>query len=191
MAEEEINDKPQDTTTDAAPAAGMAADTGTGKSKKVLLFVVLPLILIIGLGAGAYFFGALEKHVPDCAAAKTDEHKDFAECEEIRAAEAARPVHFIEVPDIIVNLNSPARQPRFLKISLKMELDSDLDRQTMEKLLPRVVDQFQAYLRELRVEDLRGSSGIYRLKIELLNRVRAAAPNVGVRDVLFQEILVQ
>ena len=46
-------------------------------------------------------------------------------------------------------------------------------------------------MREVRIEDLRGSSGLYRMKIELLNRVRAAAPEIKVRDVLFQEILVQ
>jgi flagellar FliL protein len=60
-----------------------------------------------------------------------------------------------------------------------------------ETIMPRVIDQFQTYLRELRVEDLRGSSGIYRMKLELLNRVRAAAPDIGVKDVLFQEILIQ
>jgi hypothetical protein len=32
---------------------------------------------------------------------------------------------------------------------------------------------------------------MYRMKIELLSRVRAAAPEIKVRDVLFQEILVQ
>ena len=32
---------------------------------------------------------------------------------------------------------------------------------------------------------------MYRMKIELLSRVRAAAPDIAIRDVLFQEILVQ
>ncbi len=47
------------------------------------------------------------------------------------------------------------------------------------------------YLRELRFEDLKGTSGIYRMKIELLNRIRAVTPGVKVHDILFQEILVQ
>ena len=55
----------------------------------------------------------------------------------------------------------------------------------------RVIDQFQTYLRELRVRDLRGSAGIYRLQMELLWRVNQAAAPVEVKDVLFQEILIQ
>jgi flagellar FliL protein len=95
------------------------------------------------------------------------------------------------MPDMIVNLSSSGKQARFLKVTLKLELDNEEEKGKMDPLLPRVVDQFQMYLRELRIEDLRGTSGIYRMKIELLSRVRAAAPGVKVRDVLFQEILVQ
>ena len=101
------------------------------------------------------------------------------------------PGTFIDIPPIVVNLNSTARQPRFLQIKLKVELETAADQKAFETVMPRVVDQFQTYLRELRVDDLQGSSGLYRMKIELLNRVRAATPEVKVRDVLFQEMLVQ
>ena len=58
-------------------------------------------------------------------------------------------------------------------------------------MMPRIVDNFQIYLRELRIEDLRGSDGIYRLREELLARVNAAVAPVKVTDVLFKEMLVQ
>jgi flagellar FliL protein len=61
----------------------------------------------------------------------------------------------------------------------------------VEAVVPRVVDQFQTYLRELRVKDLRGSAGMYRLQMELLWRVNQAAAPVKVKDVLFQEMLIQ
>ena len=61
----------------------------------------------------------------------------------------------------------------------------------VEAVLPRVIDQFQTYLRELRIQDLRGSKGMYRLQMELLSRVNAAAAPTEVKDVLFQEILIQ
>ena len=54
-----------------------------------------------------------------------------------------------------------------------------------------MVDNFQVYLRELRVEDLRGSAGIYRLREELLARVNSAVRPTKVKDVLFKEMLVQ
>jgi flagellar protein FliL len=61
----------------------------------------------------------------------------------------------------------------------------------LQAVMPRVIDNFQVYLRELRVEDLRGSAGVYRLREELLVRVNSAAAPVKVRDVLFKEMLVQ
>ena len=72
-----------------------------------------------------------------------------------------------------------------------MELKSEADKDAVSLVMPRVVDQFQTYLRELRVRDLRGSAGIYRLQMELLSRVNAAAYPIEVQDVLFQEILIQ
>ena len=98
---------------------------------------------------------------------------------------------FLEIPNIIVNLNTEDGQPRYLRLSVQLELNSSKDKKEVEAILPRVIDQFQTYLRELRVKDLRGTAGIYRLQIELLSRVNAAAYPVEVKDVLFQEILIQ
>jgi len=58
-------------------------------------------------------------------------------------------------------------------------------------LLPRIIDNFQVYLRELRVGDLKGSAGIYRLREELLTRVNSAIAPSKVKGVLFKEMLVQ
>jgi flagellar protein FliL len=58
-------------------------------------------------------------------------------------------------------------------------------------LLPKVVDAFQVYLRELRKSDLEGSAGIYRLKEELRRRVNVAIYPLEVQSILFKEILVQ
>lgn len=176
---------------DGAETAEAAKPASRFPVKKILLFVVLPLSLLVAAGGAAYFMGFIPSGEISCEGVKEGD-KNFAKCAEMQeAADAGKPTAFLDIPDMIVNLNSPSKQPRFLKISLKLELDTAEDQTKMEPLLPRVVDQFQMYLRELRIEDLRGTSGIYRLKIELLSRVRAAAPSVKVRDVLFQEILVQ
>ncbi len=62
---------------------------------------------------------------------------------------------------------------------------------TLDGMMPRIVDSFQIYLRELRVEDLQGSAGLQRLREELLLRVNAAIAPAKARDVLFKEMLVQ
>ncbi|MBZ0325118.1 MAG: flagellar basal body-associated FliL family protein, partial [Alphaproteobacteria bacterium] len=90
-----------------------------------------------------------------------------------------------------VNLNSQSRKPVFLKMSISLELAGESDAARVRQVLPRVIDNFQTYLRELRTEDLQGSAGLYRLREELLVRVNHAAEPAKVRDVLFREMLVQ
>ena len=58
-------------------------------------------------------------------------------------------------------------------------------------MLPRIVDSFQVYLRELRTEDLQGAAGMYRLREELMMRVNRVAAPAKINDVLFQDVLVQ
>ena len=165
-------------------------------ARKMFLLIVLPFFLLVTSLTTAWFMGYLDKFIPghslDCENIQEGD-KSYAACAEKMAHDLANmaPGAFIEIPDMIVNLNSTSKQPRFLKISLKIELENKADQKNFEAIQPRVVDQFQTYLRELRLEDLRGSSGLYRMKIELLNRVRAAASDIKVRDVLFQEVLVQ
>lgn len=176
-----------------------------GNKKKKLIIILVPLLLLIGGGAGLYFSGMLDKLLgkdqPAAEAGKDGEHgAKEGEAKEGEAKEgehgegkegehAAGPA-FLKVPDLIVNLNSDG-QPRYLRLSIQLELKDDADLKLVEKVLPRVIDQFQTYLRELRIQDMRGSKGIYRLQMELLSRVNAAATPVEVKDVLFQEILIQ
>ena len=100
-------------------------------------------------------------------------------------------VVFYNLPDMIVNLNSAGRKSNFLKLSVSLELQQQGDVSKIESVMPRIVDNFQTYLRELRVEDLRGSSGIFRLREELLTRINVAAAPTKVNDILFKEVLAQ
>ena len=148
--------------------------------KKLVLFVAAPALLFcVGGGATAYFLGLF-------GGAKHDEH---AMAEE--AKKPPKPAVFYNLPELLVNLNAQGRRGNFLKISLSLELDDANDIARVEAVLPRIVDAFQAYLRELRPEDLRGSSGMYRLREELLARVNASTQPAKVSDVLFKEMLVQ
>ncbi|MFN4281239.1 MAG: flagellar basal body-associated FliL family protein [Alphaproteobacteria bacterium] len=157
-------------------AATPADEPAGGKKKLILIF--LALVLVLGAaGAGFMFFNPFAK-------------KDAAE-----DAEAAPPVPkaavFLDLPDLLVNLNSANRRTNFLKISISLEVESAADVQKLQVLMPRIVDSFQVYLRELRLEDLRGSAGMYRLREDLLRRINEAARPVKVNDVLFKELLVQ
>src|SRR5262249_939763 len=100
-------------------------------------------------------------------------------------------VAFFDMPDIIVNIQTADGSPAYLKLGVALELNSASERAGLQVLKPRLVDQFQGYLRELRVDDLKGSAGVLRLKEELLRRVNLAAAPYQIRSVLLKEMIVQ
>ncbi len=192
---------------DASASAGLDGEDGAQKSgnKKLIIIIVAALVLLVGGGAGLYFTGMLdgllgkdvaveEGHESDKAEGKEGSASNKQECsKDSDGKEVCGPAgaKFLKIPDMIVNLNSDDGTPRFLRLAVQLEFKNAEDIAKVESLMPRIVDQFQTYLRELRVRDLRGSSGIYRLQMELLARVNQAAYPVEVQDVLFQEILIQ
>lgn len=187
---------------------------GEGGNKKLILIIAGAIVLLLGAGAGLYFTGMLDSvlgKAEECVEEVDDHGTVIKECpEEAHGDEhAAADDHggghgdghgdghgggggnFLEIPTMLVNLSSNDGTPRYLRLTVQLELHSASDYGAVEAVIPRVVDQFQTYLRELRVKDLRGSAGIYRLQMELLWRVNQAAAPVKVKDVLFQEILIQ
>lgn len=161
-----------------APAeGGEAAPVKAGFGlRKIIIFIVLPLLLLGG-GGGAAFFLFMGK-------------KDPAEAEAAPPPPPKQTV-FMDLPDILVNLNTGGGKSSYLKLKVALELEEAEAPKKIEALMPRVIDNFQVYLREMLADDLSGSAGLYRVKEELLVRVTQAVQPVKVADVLFKEMLVQ
>jgi flagellar FliL protein len=167
-------EKPEGEATDAAPKKGLRKFL----TKKILMIAVPALLLVFGGGgAGAYFF-----------LFKSDGAHE-AKAEEVPLTPPK--VAFSDMQDILVNIQSNDGTPAYLKLGVSLELENDEQKAALEPLMPRITDQFQAYLRELRLDDLKGSAGVLRLKEELLRRVNVAAAPYKVRDVLLKEMIVQ
>jgi len=151
--------------------------------KQKLIAAAGLLVVLAGAGGGIYFFmSSAEKSE---TVAKEESVKTQAP--NLPAETAA----FFDVPDIIVNIQTADSTPAYLKLSVALELEKAESKVAIEPVLPRVIDQFQTYLRELRVEDVRGSTGVMRLKEELLRRVNLAVAPTPVHDVLLKEMIVQ
>ena len=138
------------------------------------------LLLLIGGGAGSYFlFFSGSSEAPKA-------NNGIPEMPAIPPQ-----VAYYDVPDLIVNIQSSDGTPVYLKLSLSLELYTQDEKAGIQALIPRIVDQFQGYLRELRSDDLKGSAGIMRVKEELLRRTNVAAAPYRVRDVLLKEMIIQ
>ncbi len=155
---------------------------------KKILILVLPLLLLVGAGAGLYFTGVIDALVGKMKGG--EEHASAPETK-AEAPRVAGPAVFMDLPEMLVNLQTQGRKQSFLKIRVALELESPADMPRVEQVMPRIVDSFQVYLRELRVEDLQGAAGMHLLREELQTRVQAAVKPVKVNDVLFREMLVQ
>ena len=103
----------------------------------------------------------------------------------------AKPAVFYDLPDLTINLASPDKRSQYLRIKVALEVSKRETIDEITPMLPRVMDAFQVYLRELRMTDLEGSAGIYRLKEELRRRVNLAIHPAQVDDILFKELLIQ
>lgn len=101
------------------------------------------------------------------------------------------PPVFFDLPEMTVNLSSVGNNPQYLRLSAALELRDERVAATIEPVLPRVLDAFQVYLRELRSTDIEGSAGLFRLKEELVRRVNMAIHPAEIEAVVFKEIIVQ
>lgn len=157
------------------------------------LMVVGGLLVVLGGGVAAYMFmpAGEEAHAEGEHGAEGAAHAEAA-AEPVTALHLpAEHATFVDIPDLIVNIQSADGTPAYLKLVVALEIDQPEAGTLVEPVLPRVVDQFQTYLRELRVDDIRGSAGVMRLKEELLRRVNLALAPLPIRDVLFKEMIVQ
>lgn len=180
-------------TKDGAAAEGAAADAPAPKKKSMLLFIILGAVVVLGAAAGGFFMLSSKPSADEAAAPPPP-------------AEPI-PAVFFDMPDLMVNLASGPDQQRYLKLRLTLELPGHAPGEgggghkeapkpgevpaALQPVLPRIIDDFQIYLRELRAEDLQGSVGTFRLKQALLLRANQAAHPVEINNVLIKELLVQ
>jgi flagellar FliL protein len=172
VEDQEEDDKPEGENEQSAAKSKFAFLKFKMPSMKWMIIGGAGLLVLVGGGGGAYFF------------LKGSGHKE--------PQVAAKPATFVDLPDVLVNLsNTGADRTQYLKVKIVLELPDATLVPQIQPLMPRVMDAFQTYLRELRPTDLDGSAGLYRLKEELTRRVNAAVAPNRITAVLFKEIVVQ
>lgn len=202
----------------AAPEGAEGAEGEVAPKKKLagktlILFIALPLLLL-GLGGGAaavMFLGKkpAEAHAAEGEHGEKDGKEKHAKKEKkdkkkekgghggkegeggATITEGPDGVAYYEMPAVLVNIQSESERPTYLKLKLSVQFEDAETAEVLTEKMPVLTDQFQTFLRELRVEDISGSAGTYRLRMELLRRVNLAMTPDQASAVLIEEMLVQ
>ena len=162
------------------------AGTAGGGHKRKIVMLLMPIFLVIGAVVGLYFSGIADSlFVPQEQTAQEASENEDGDSD----AEGAV---FYNVPEMLVNLSGKVGQkPVYFKINVVLELNSQEDVAKVDALQPRVIDSMQFYLREMRIEELQGSMGTYRLKEELLDRLNRVLAPTKINEVLIKDVLIQ
>jgi flagellar FliL protein len=173
-----------------------------------VLFVILPVLLLLGGGGAAAFMlmkpkgeaHAEDGHKAD-KAHKKEKKKDKKEAHGKGGHDAkggggakvteGEGVYYVALDPMLVNIGADAGRPAVLKLRLTLEAPDEETAHMVEPHLPRITDQFLGFLRELRTDDIAGSAGTVRLRLELLRRVNIAIAPAQMNGVLIEEMLVQ
>ncbi len=148
---------------------------GPSGGKRKLIIIASAFLVLLGGAAGGYFLFFAKKG-PEKVAELPPPPKPL----------------FVDMPDLLVNMSTqPGERTQYLKIKVVLEVKDQPLVAQIQPNIPRMVDIFQTYLREVRPTDLAGSAGMFRLKEELTRRVNSTIAPHQVSAVLFKEILVQ
>ena len=155
-----------------APAADLGADASRFRLKLSRRSVILGVpVLLAVIAAGAWRLGILSPLIGG-------------------SRQQPVPPAVVQLPEMIANLNSDPKHPRYIKLKAQLETPQS-DVAQVQIAMPQLVDIFQTFLREVRPEELQGAIGTYRLRQELIARAAIVLAPAHVTDVLFGEILVQ
>jgi flagellar FliL protein len=189
--------------------------------KTLVLFIILPAVLVLGGGGAAAFMllggkpaeaeahgearaGGHAEKKPEKKPAKKDDHGGgdgaasgaAASGEELEMGrlldcEEGNPCYYA-MPDLIVNLAAvDGQREQSLKLDLVLESSDPHNFDAVPAAMPRLKDQLNSFLRELRVEDLNGSAGTYRLRRELMKRFNIVMAPAKIDAVLIEGMLIQ
>lgn len=168
------------------------------KKKKIIKIAIISSIsvfVIVLIFVGLFFFGMFGNDSADKITKEEEKITSFKES-------VAKIENILSYPiaNILVNLKTKSkRRSSYLKLSLALETEviekenfsRDDVKAQLDNLSPRIKDQFQVYLRELEPSDLQGSSGMQRVREELLDRANAVSKPIKISNILFLEFLIQ
>lgn len=138
--------------------------------------------LLIGLvlalaGGGGGFFAVYSGMI--LAPAETAEHHE-------EDAEPLPPIAFVPIEPLIVSLGPNAGRSLRFRAELEVDPAHEAD---VAKLMPRVLDILNGYLRAVEPSELQEPTALIRLRGQMLRRIQLVTGRGTVRDLLITEFV--
>jgi flagellar FliL protein len=139
--------------------------------------LIVGLVLVLA-GAGAGFFAVQSGLILGAPAPEPTEAE----------IKALPDVGFVPVETLVVSLG-PRSGDRHLTFSAQLEVASGYE-EDVQKVLPRVVDVLNGYLRAVDLAELEDPSALHRLRAQMLRRIQIVTGEGRVRDLLIMEFVL-
>jgi len=186
------DDKKDDSPTEEAEGDTPEGEEGAAapKSKKKLLIIIGGAVALIAIIVAVLFLFVFksEPEETDAMAADGAGGVDINSID--GGALVIGPPVYKDLAPLNVNLLTE-RGNRFLKIKLTLEYQGPVDDVIYAEAIPRIEDDLNTYLRQLRPDDFKGTANIYKLKEDLLLRLGQSSHPLNLKNVLFRELIVQ
>ena len=153
-------------------------------SKKMGIFIVVGILLLVIVGAGGVF-AWMKFSSPSKAEQATTKHENGMAGQD---SDVSGPI--VEMAPFIVNL-ADAGTPRYLKVAIKLELNDDNAVTRFKDRIPRVRDSLLLLLSSQESEKIKGVKAKLGLKDQIFERVSVIVGEGSIRSVFLTDFVVQ
>jgi len=182
----------------AKDAAGEEGAEPAPPKKSSMKLIIIGVVMLLAVGGGGAFawFKFLAPH-------KAEAKSDDAKASEAKAVEGkhgeGKPAEpgaatakigpIFDLDPFIVNLSDV--EPRFLKVTIKLELDGLPVKAEVSERIPQVRDALLILLSSKETQNLKPTAGKLQLRDEILQRINALLSTGQARNAYFTEFVVQ
>lgn len=162
---------------------------------KLILFIGLPVVILLLAGVGGFLLfagggGGEEEQHADAGHGASDGHGTSSAAPQLESYFFPLAEGDTESTIIRTSIRSADGRPVMLQMQITLEASDPNVRPIVQAHIDAIMDQFLMFLRELREDDLYGSAGMHRVRLEMLRRVNLAIEPAQVDAVLIQEFLI-
>lgn len=150
------------------------------QSRKKIMILLLPLLIVIGISVGIYF--SLNNSY--------DSLSDNYNIVQYSKDSPENITVFFDLPEIKTTVKGKDG-PHELRLKLNLELSGIEDLKVVEALTSRLNDMVLSHTIELNFNEVTGSAGLYWLKEELLYRLNLTAAPVKIKNLNFSVFELQ